>query len=185
MIGRVARTIVIFASLPLLGCRSDVFRFQIVFSEAPALKEGCQVRYLGLEVGRVEEITLNRSPNGGSPEVSVAVALKEKNIPIRRDDKFTIATAGLLGEAFVDIRPGPSNSPAIPSGSTVRGEILAFSPETISSYQSAIGIAARLDALPVEKREKLTKTFNELIDAALEEERRLPAQGRESAEPKR
>jgi len=185
MIGHIARTAVVLVGLSFLGCRSDVFRFQIVFPETPALKEGSPVRYLGLEVGKVERIVLTPSANGGPPEISVVVALKEKTIPIRQDDKFSVGTQGLLGEGFVNIQPGPPNSPPIPAGSSVRGETPTLPLKTLSSYQFALEIGAKLDSLPAEKREQLRQTFIQIIDAALEEQRHRPTQRRESARPKK
>jgi len=171
MMQRLCAIAILFPLLLSTACQRDAFRFQITFPEAPYIKEGAQVRYLGIEVGKVEKVTFNSETSGALPQVIVSVAIKDKNVHIRQGDKFAVETAGLLGDAFVSIRPGPTSAPAAVPGATLKGEASSASFRTFVDFLNTTGINAGLHALPQEKREALIESFNKMIFAVLEEER--------------
>ncbi len=176
---------VLFPALYVTACQHDAFRFQIAFPEAPDVKEGAQVRYLGIEVGSVEKVTVNSEAGDASPHVVVSVVIREKKVHIRQNDKFAIATAGLLGEAFVDIRPGPASAPNLAAGTTMPGEVYAGSLKSLSEFLTGIGVSKKFELLPPQRREVLIKSFNEMVDSAIEEELRKPDESHRPAEPKK
>jgi hypothetical protein len=166
------RAFLLSTALYSLSCTSSVFRFQVDFPEAPGVKKGCEVRYLGIGVGNVERVFLRPSTAGAIPAVVIAIVLKDRNIQIRRDDTFRVSAQGLLGEQFIDIIPGPSSSPPILEGSTVHGETPPsfLSLKRLPIYLEMLELAARLDSLPGEKKDRLVKTFHELLDQATKQQ---------------
>lgn len=157
--------LLVFLALGQPACSNKAFRFQVTFPDAPGLKTGSEVRYLGLKVGQVEKVFIKQRNGEDMPEVAVVVAMKNMSIHIRRDDKFGVGVQGLLGDGYLDITPGPSNSPVISEGSTVRGELSTLRLKDWSPLVDSLGLAAKLDSLPKEKREELLKTFNKLLGA--------------------
>jgi len=164
-----------FLALGQPGCSNKEFRFQVTFPAAPGLKTGSEVRYLGLKVGEVQKVFIQQQEGPGMPAVAVIVAVKDMSIHIRRDDKFGVGVQGLLGDEYLDITPGPSNSPVISAGSTVRGELSTLRLKDWSTLADSLGLAAKLNSLPKGKREELLKTFNELLDEAANQRRQDPS----------
>jgi ABC-type transporter Mla subunit MlaD len=121
-------------------------------------------------VGKVEKVTLNSGTGAAAPEVIVSAAISDRNVQIRQGDKFTVATAGVLGEAFIDILPGPASAPVAVPGAILPGEPLPGLQRSSDALLKNTGIYAGLLSLPSEKREELIKAFNEMIAKALEEE---------------
>jgi phospholipid/cholesterol/gamma-HCH transport system substrate-binding protein len=83
-----------------------------VFSSVEGLKPGAVVEIAGVEVGRVKSITLE--------DYQAKVELTIRNgIKIPKDTIVSIRTKGLLGEKYIKLNPGGSET-YIPAG----GEIL-------------------------------------------------------------
>jgi phospholipid/cholesterol/gamma-HCH transport system substrate-binding protein len=163
--------LLVFISLEMLGCGSRPLRFHVEFRESPGLKRGSEVRYLGVGVGQVERVSLvQERSTGSSPQVDIAVAISNRQVQIRHDDSFGLATEGLLGGEYLDITPGPSTSPVVEEGSTVEGQAANLPLEKVLKVLDAYGLTKRLDALPKPRREQLLKTFNALLDDAIKEQ---------------
>ncbi len=102
------------------GFLSRKYTLRSYFSSAAGLRQGAQVRLAGIPVGIVEEIRISRYPEPSrAVEVILRVPRGYQN-EIRTDSEARLATAGLLGEAFVDISRGKPDHPAIPSGGEVK-----------------------------------------------------------------
>jgi phospholipid/cholesterol/gamma-HCH transport system substrate-binding protein len=69
-----------------------------------ALDVGDPVTVLGVKKGEVEEISLHKG------DVLVKVNLT-KDVKLKEDAKFTVMNIGLMGERFIAIEPGHSQSP--------------------------------------------------------------------------
>ena len=122
-------------------------------------------------MGQVERVSLvQEKSSSSSPQVDVAVAIKNRQVQIRRDDGFSLETEGLLGDEYLDITPGPPTSPVIVDGSTVQGQTTTLSLEQVLNVVDAYRLIARLVALPKPKRDQLLKTFNAMLDNALKEQ---------------
>ncbi len=171
MIPKTLSSVLALLVLGLPACSHRAFRFQVTFPGAPGLKTGSEVRYLGLKVGEVEKVFIQQPQSSGTPEIVVIVAVKDRSVHIRRDDKFGVATQGLLGDGYLDITPGPSNSPILSEGATVRGELSTIRLKDGSTLVDSFDLAAKLNSLPKEKREELLKTFNRLLDEAAGQQR--------------
>ncbi|SDE99216.1 MlaD family protein [Sporolituus thermophilus] len=85
------------------------------FNQVSGLKEGNLVRYAGVEVGRVQAVSV--APEGVKVRLLISPGVK-----IPQGARFTIGTDGLLGEKFINILPPAANSGFLPPGAQVRGE---------------------------------------------------------------
>ena len=95
------------------------YTLKTYFSGAAGLREGSQVRIAGIPVGVVQRIRISDSDK---PDRAVEVLLRipvDYQNQIRQDSDARLATAGLLGEAFVDISRGTSDKAVVPNGGEV------------------------------------------------------------------
>jgi len=83
-----------------------------LFNTAQELKLGDRVKLAGVEVGKVESITLTNS------KVMVTMKLRS-NTPVKTDTVAAIKFAGLMGQNFVSLDFGSSRAPAATDGSTL------------------------------------------------------------------
>ena len=83
--------------------------------EAPGVKEGAQVAYRGVAVGKVTRIAF--VPDG----VLLTLALERSDVPLRQRDGIRLRTVGVFGEKLVELVSGPSAAPAL-TPETVLGE---------------------------------------------------------------
>ncbi len=113
-------TVGIFFISGTRGFLSKKYTLRTYFSGASGLREGAQVRLAGVQVGNVKAIRISSySESNRAVEVVMRIPRKYKN-QIRTDSEARLATAGLLGEAFVDISRGKPNRPLVPEGGEVK-----------------------------------------------------------------
>ena len=104
----------------LIGERQNLFGTNILISvEFPnvnGLQKGNNVRYSGINVGTVEEITmLNDSV------IKVDLLIEKKMIShIKKDAIATIGTDGLVGNMIVSIIPGKGNTASVVAGDFIK-----------------------------------------------------------------
>ncbi len=83
------------------------------FTTVSGLRVGSQVEMLGLEVGRVEKLTLNQK------DEMVVVRMQIQNgIEIYGDAIASIKTEGLIGDKYLSISPGGA-APLLKPGETI------------------------------------------------------------------
>ena len=96
--------------MEVLGTRGSTIYAE--FSNVGGLKNGSVVEIAGVEVGRVKNITLD--------EYQAKVQLQiESKVKIPEDAIASIKTKGLIGEKYIEITPGGSDS-IIKSGGKIR-----------------------------------------------------------------
>lgn len=83
------------------------YRLFARFNNVQDLKIGDRVKMAGVEVGRVEKISLDESNN----KVRVAMKMR-KNVIVRTDSLATIKFTGLMGQNFVSLDFGSPGAPA-------------------------------------------------------------------------
>lgn len=107
----------IWAIVETLGS-TDVFSRGIhvsaAFDTVQDLKVGDRVKMAGVEIGRVEAITL------ASNKVSVVMKLRD-SAAVQTDSKATIKFTGLMGQNFVAIDFGAPGQPKIKDGMEIPG----------------------------------------------------------------
>lgn len=111
----------LFASaLLLLGGGTNLFARQQVyfahFNSVDGLIPGAKVVLSGLQVGTVDDISIDRETR----DVSVKLALARKHAEwVRKGVIAEIATMGVLGDKFVRLTPGSLEAERLPGGSVI------------------------------------------------------------------
>lgn len=83
------------------------------FKTVQELKKGDLVKMAGVEVGRVDSITLTNE------KVHVTMKIKKRDADIKTDSKATIKFTGLLGQNFVALDFGTPAAPKAVEGATL------------------------------------------------------------------
>jgi phospholipid/cholesterol/gamma-HCH transport system substrate-binding protein len=92
------------------------YRFVISFYSVNGLSKGSSVSMSGVKIGKVEKIEIR------DDQVYVYVYVEDKQLHIRKKSTFTISTAGLMGEKYVEIMPTRDyTSPYVDDGEVVAG----------------------------------------------------------------
>ncbi|OPY83564.1 MAG: putative phospholipid ABC transporter-binding protein MlaD [Syntrophorhabdus sp. PtaU1.Bin153] len=87
--------------LTFLG--NDTYTLYADFTSASGLRVGSPVEIYGIEVGRIEDLTIDSDKQMALVEVRI-----KNGIKVYEDATATIKTAGLIGDKFVKIDPGGS-----------------------------------------------------------------------------
>lgn len=163
----------LFATLLFICCGADGFRVEVNLPTASELKKGSQVRYRSVPVGEVEKVVLRRAQDGKATEAIAMLVIRDPQVVIRESDTFSLGTAGLIGDSYVDISPGPSGSPPLRPGSTVAGVVPRTFPipdiENLSTASRLLELTSRLSKLPPERRDAIMKELHAIVDKALKE----------------
>jgi phospholipid/cholesterol/gamma-HCH transport system substrate-binding protein len=111
------------AGIPLLG--SNTYVVYAEFDNISGLKKGASVEIAGVPIGEVSKIELN--------DPSALISLKiNKDIKIKDDDIASIRTKGLIGDRYVRISRGASDT-FIKEGQTI------FETESIVDIEDLLG----------------------------------------------
>ena len=143
--------IFIFAIGDLSTAFQPGYRLNVMFDSANGITEGSPVQYAGVEKGKVQAVEIIY-PEPSKPKVQLVVVLP-KTITVRSDDEAAISTFGLLGEKYLEIRPGPGQGMIIepdgqligkPPVSTERviersNEVLTEFKQTLEGLNSLVG----------------------------------------------
>lgn len=103
-----------------VGIFTRRYTLKTYFSGASGLRAGSQVRVAGVPVGVVKSIRIS---DFVEPDRAVEVTLRvpvSYQKQIRGDSVARLATAGLLGDAFVDITRGQPDQPVVARGGVVK-----------------------------------------------------------------
>jgi phospholipid/cholesterol/gamma-HCH transport system substrate-binding protein len=126
------------------GIFTRKYTLKTYFSGASGLRGGSQVRVAGVPVGVVESVRISAFTE---PDKAVEVIMR---IPttyrkeVRADSRAKLATAGLLGEAFVDISRGGPGQGVIADGGVVES---AEEPDIKRIVQNTNDVIANLRVL--------------------------------------
>ncbi len=114
--------VVVFAWL--LGVRNPFSRsvsFYLTYNFAGGIEVGSPVRVSGIKAGRVESIEFF-SPAEGIVPLKMKVSIQSDAARgVRADSKFYINIAGIIGERYIEVTPGSSESPEVRQGQTLAG----------------------------------------------------------------
>ena len=81
------------------------YALRVLFYTANGITEGSPVQYAGVEVGKVQRVSIKYRADQ-RPSVELEVRLPS-SVNVRADDLAAISTFGLLGEKYLEITPGP------------------------------------------------------------------------------
>ena len=100
------------------------------FTSVNGLRDGSAVQMLGLEIGRVERLTMDQED-----QVAVVEFRIKKGIKIYDDAIASIRTEGLIGDRYVSIDPGGGSDEILePGGIITETEAPTDIQELISKY---------------------------------------------------
>lgn len=146
----------------------------VMYNYAGGIEEGSPVRVMGIKVGKVKRIEFDPSykmESGEEVKLRLVVTVDQKAwTSIRKDSKFFINLAGVIGEKFLEISPGSSTMPELEHREVVRGE---DPPRIDQLISQSYGLAGKIIEL-VEKNEgsvtnmigqldRLTTNFNKTL----------------------
>jgi phospholipid/cholesterol/gamma-HCH transport system substrate-binding protein len=127
-----------------VGFLSRRYELKTFFSGASGVREGSEVRLAGIPVGNVSRIRVSPFTD---PKRAVEIDMKVSRHyqdQIREDSVATVETAGLLGEAYVDISRGAPASQILKNGATVKG---VEGPDITAIIHNANDVVSNLRAL--------------------------------------
>lgn len=126
----VCAVVLIFVFAYLVGLVSpfsDSYDLRVMYNYAGGIEQGSPVRVMGIKVGKVKSITFvpdhKMSSSGEEVKLQVLISVEKKAWKsVRRDSKFFINLAGVIGEKFLEISPGTMDQAEFTTGDEVRGE---------------------------------------------------------------
>ena len=126
-----------------------------IFDESVSgLNFNAPVKYRGVDVGKVKEVTLDAA----NPELVRIVFAIERGVPIKEDTVATLKTQGLTGIAYVELSGGTRASPSL----------TAAKHGTYPEIRTKASLSARLENLLTTLMAKLDSTsssINSLLGA--------------------
>lgn len=159
-----AMMVVFFAYLMgFISPFSNARELNVMYNYAGGIEEGSPVRVMGIKVGKVKSITFDpayRAENGEEVKLRLTISIDKKAwTSVRKDSKFFINLAGVIGEKFLEISPGTMEAGELSSGDYVRGE---DPPRIDQLISQGYGLAGKLLEL-VEKNEgSVSNTIQQL-----------------------
>ncbi|RKX86320.1 MAG: hypothetical protein DRP57_01765 [Spirochaetes bacterium] len=91
---------------------------KVLYDRIGALNVGSWVRKSGVKVGSVTKLEINKKDQRS---VYVTITMKPGQI-VRKADRFAIVVRGIMGDQYIEIFPGPLNSPPVHEGYVFKGE---------------------------------------------------------------
>src|SRR3989338_3128558 len=131
------------------------YKIKTYFSYAEGIKQDSIVKLSGIEVGRVEKIGFNYSPD---TRIELVMAL-DKKARVREDSIAFISTSGMIGDAYVGLTAGSRDKPFVHEGAILLGEDPI---EMRKLMKKADGIAENLDKTLIEVK-KLTENVTGVV----------------------
>lgn len=125
-VGTLALIVVFAYYLGVLNPFSNAHTLNVMFNYAGGIEEGSPVRVMGIKVGKVNKIAFDpqfKMESGEEVKLRIQIQVDKKAwASIRKDSKYFINLAGVIGEKFLEISPGSSSEPEVDHDGTVRGE---------------------------------------------------------------
>lgn len=167
--------------------------YYILFEESVAgLDKGSPVRLKGVKVGTVEDLKI---PQKDITKVEVTIAVNA-DTPMKKDTDATIASVGITGLRYIELKPGMPDSPDLASGSTIIGTESFLSSISATAETAVLKADVLIDNLLAltseDNREMVRRVLHDLTEivhgntdevaATIEETRRLATSLRETTD---
>lgn len=107
--------IIVYSSVVVTGWRpgqSDTYVLTVYFSNASGLLVGSPVQVAGVKIGQVEDIGLEQ----GQAKVRASIY---QRFAIYADATATIKSLGILGDKYIEVRPGTPSQAELRDGDTI------------------------------------------------------------------
>ena len=107
----------------------DYYSLYARFGSVSGLREGSPIEIDGIEVGRVERLTLDQEK-----QLPLVILKIRKGVRVYDDGSAAIKTAGLIGDKFINIDPGGGGEVLKPGGTITETTSAVDIEELISKY---------------------------------------------------
>ncbi len=154
----------------LLGDMNPFARTEILnvtYNYAGGIQEGSPVRVMGIKVGKVQRIDFEpeqKDEKGQEVKLRLKISIDRKAWEtVRKDSRFYINLAGVIGEKFIEITPGSMASETFRPGDTVRGE---DPPRIDQLISQSYGLAGKILEMVENNEGSITNTIgmmNQLV----------------------
>lgn len=139
-------------------------RYFLLYGFAGGVEVGSPVRVSGVKVGKVEKIEFLPADFKSEPQDRVTLKLTvgvQRNAAevVREDSKFYVNMAGIIGERYIEVSPGSSESKVMKEGATIRG----IDPPRIDQLLSqGYGVFGRVQDFMDQNEETITDFLKQL-----------------------
>lgn len=165
-----AAVILVAAFAYLIGAVGPFGRsheINLLYNFAGGIEVGSPVRVMGIKVGKVKSIDFDpamKSASGEEVKLRIVISIDDKAWPtLRKDSRFYINLAGVIGEKFIEATPGSTSEAILQPGENIRGE---DPPRIDQLISQSYGLAGKILDM-VEKNEgsvtDTLKTMNSLV----------------------
>ncbi len=124
---------------------SNSYDLNVMYNYAGGIEEGSPVRVMGIKVGKVKKIEFEpgfKAANGEEVKLRIVISVQKKAwTTIRKDSRFFINLAGVIGEKFLEVSPGTLDQPEFKPLDVVRGE---DPPRVDQLISQSYGLAGRI-----------------------------------------
>ena len=161
----------------------DFAEYDVIFNGPVSLEEGSAVRFIGIKVGEVSTVRIDR---GDTSKVRARIRI-DKETPVKSDSLASIQLAGITGLTFVQLSAGSPTASALTASAGEPVPVIRSEPtqldEIVRSGQQVLGDAAetieRFNLLLTDENiASLTRTIQhvETLSAQIAEEDGIAAQ---------
>lgn len=136
----------------------DIAEYDIIFQGPVSLEEGASVRYIGIKVGEVESVRIDRRD---ASKVRARIQI-DRSTPVKTDSTASIDLAGITGVTFIQINAGSDLAGALTLKPGQEVPVIESVPNPLAElFSSGADIAGRSGML-LDQSSKLLS--NENID---------------------
>ncbi len=105
--------------------REQTKEYETFLRQIPGIEEGSLVKFGGMDVGHVSEISLPGNPQG-EPLISLKLKVDAKT-PVRANSLAYVTSVSIMATQHIEISPGTPDVPLLPDGGVLQSkEVLSF-----------------------------------------------------------
>lgn len=167
----------IFLKTGDIGVKQKGYTVKTRFQSAAGIKQFAPVRLAGVEVGEVRDVKLLYEADATVVEATLWV---EQHVKLRKDAEAMMSSLGLMGEKYVEIRPGKGTEFVEPGGTILARDPVNFDElmekasvamdEATATMKEFKSLAVHADELLVEAKPKVMNVLTNL-DGILDKNR--------------
>lgn len=132
------------------GLFTSTLTLRAYFDNASGLRKGAPVRLSGVDIGNVKDIQIVPSKEPTPVEVVMTVSAKHQE-GLRKDSLAELATAGVLGETYIDINSSQAKGAEVQDGDTLPAHFVPGIDDVVRASQSTLqnlqALEARVDRI--------------------------------------